>query len=261
MRAKYRNPPINEVIVGAYFDQPIMPLHSEHVGLFWSQVRDTFPTIRQQPELAPPALNFSFQLGITDETYPMPRFWLSSEDGATVVQIQKNAFLLNWRKRADAYPHFDNVKGLFDKYFYLFSTFVRSELKIDTINIQTAELTYSNLIEHGSYWTGPLDTARVLPSFAILDVGAPATGAPDFNYLTSYQLAPDLKLQVSARTGRKAMNASESVLVFDLRAIGAMGTANTSQADQWYDRAHETIGSCFDAMTSPDIQRNYWERE
>jgi len=264
MRAKYRKPPINEVIVGAYFDRPIIPLHSEHVGVFWSQVRDALPNIQQQPELALPDLpgpNLFFQFGFTDEPYPMSRFWLSSEDGAIVVQIQKNAFLLNWRKRADAYPHFDSVKGLFDKYFHHFSAFVRSELKIEAVNIRTTELSYSNLIEPGSYWNSSLDTVKVLPSLGILDVGTEIIGAPDFNCLTTCQLASDLKLYVSARTGRKTTDASTPVLVVDLRAIGTMGAASKLQSDRWYDRAHETIVTCFAALTSQDIQRNHWGME
>jgi uncharacterized protein (TIGR04255 family) len=262
MRIKYKNPPINELIIGAYFEQPIMPLHSEHIGVFWSQVRGDFPSIQQQPELSLPLVgpNMTVQFGITDEPYPMPRFWLTSDDGSILIQIQKNAFILNWRKRADAYPHFDNVKQKFDKYFDLFTMFIRSELKVEGINIQVTELTYSNLIEAGSYWESALDTPRVLPSLSILDVGV-AEAVPDFNYLTAYRVAPDLTLKVAVRTGRKATDASKPVLVFELRAIGALGVANKGDADRWYNRAHDTIGRCFTTMTNPDIQSNYWQEE
>lgn len=263
MRVKYQNPPINEVIIGAYFDQPIMSLHSEHIGVFWSQIRSEFPTIQQQPELSLPIVgpNFSIQFGMTDEPYPMPRFWLSSEDGTILIQIQKNAFILNWRKREGAYPHFDSVKGLFDKYYNTFLSFLRSELQVENVNIQVVELTYSNLIEPGSYWTNALDTPRLLPSLAILDVGVPIEAAPDFNYVTAYRFAPDLTLNVAVRTGRKTTDASKSVLVFELRAVGALGVASKTEADRWYDRAHDTIGRCFTAMTNPDIQRNHWQEE
>jgi uncharacterized protein (TIGR04255 family) len=118
MKIKYRNPPINELIIGVYFDQPILPLRSEHIGLFWSEVRGEFSKIQQQPELAFPIVGPpAFQIGFTDEPYPMPRFWLISKNDAILLQIQKNAFLLNWRKRDSDYPHFENVKSSFDKYF------------------------------------------------------------------------------------------------------------------------------------------------
>ena len=94
MNVKYKNPPINELIIGAYFDQPIVPLRSEHVGLFWAEVRTKFPKIQQQPELSLPIMGptLTFQIGLTDEPYPMPRFWLISEDDTILMQIQKNAF-------------------------------------------------------------------------------------------------------------------------------------------------------------------------
>jgi uncharacterized protein (TIGR04255 family) len=261
MPVKFKNPPINEVIIGAYFDQPILPLRSEHIGVFWSQIKSAFPNIQQQQELTLPIVepNFSIQFRITDEPYPMPRFWLSSEDGTILIQIQKNAFILNWRKREGAYPHFDNVKGSFDKYLEAFLSFLRTELKVVSVNIQVTELSYSNLIEPVSYWTNPLDTPRLLPSLAILDIGAPSETPPDFNYVTAYRFAPDLTLNVAVRTGRKATDASQAVLEFELRAIGVLGAAGKAEADMWYDRAHDTIGHCFTTMTNPDIQREYWQ--
>lgn len=261
MRVKFKNPPINEVIIGAYFDQPIMPLRSEHIGLFWSQIRSEFPNIQQQPELTLPIVgpNFSLQFGLVDEPYPMPRFWFSSEDGTILIQIQKNAFILNWRKREGEYPHFENVKGLFDRYLENFLSFLRAELKVDGVSIQVTELTYSNLVESGGFWNSPLDTPRLIPSIAILHVGAPSDSLPDFNYLTAYRFAPDLSLNVAIRTGRKTTDASKAVLVLELRAIGALGAAAKSEADKWYGRAHDMIGHCFLNITNPDIQREYWQ--
>jgi uncharacterized protein (TIGR04255 family) len=260
MKVKYKNPPINELIVGAYFDQPIMPLRSEHIGLFWSEVRREFPKIQQLPELVLPIVGplLGLQIG-PDEPYPMPRFWLVSEDDTIVMQIQKNAFILNWRRRDLDYPHFHSVKSSFDNYFALYSSFIKKELGIDALNIQIAELTYSNLIESTEYWKDSSDTPRVIPTISIPDPGVAIEGKPDFNYLTVYKLAADLSLHVAVRSSRKPTEASKTVLVFEIRALGALGTAGKIDADKWYDRAHDTIGRCFTAMTSPDIQQRYWQ--
>jgi hypothetical protein len=32
------------------------------------------------------------------EVFPLPRFWFVAKDEATLLQVQKNAFLFNWRK-------------------------------------------------------------------------------------------------------------------------------------------------------------------
>jgi uncharacterized protein (TIGR04255 family) len=261
MRLKYRNQPINELIIGAYFDQPIMPLHAEHVGLLWAEVRKEFPKIQQQPELSLPIIGptLTFQVGLTDEPYPMPRFWLISEDDTILMQIQKNAFIFNWRKRDTEYPHFESVKLSFDKYFDLYLRFLNRELGVEAINIQIVELTYSNLIDSGTYWIDPSDTPRLIRTLSIPDPGMPIEGKPDFNYLTAYKLASDLTLNVAIRTARKPTEAGKPVLVFELRALGALGAASKVDADAWYDRAHEAIGRCFMAMTNPDIQREHWQ--
>ena len=261
MNVKYKNPPIDELIIGLYFDQPILPLRSEYVGLFWSEIRKEFPKIQQQVELSLPLLrpSLTFQVGLTDELYPMPRFWLISEDDTFLIQIQKNAFILNWRRRKTEYPHFDNVKSSFDAYFLLYLSFLRRELGVDTVNIQIAELTYSNVIESGEYWTGPNDTPRIIPRLSIPDPGIPVEGEPDFNYLTAYKLASDLALNVAVRTGRKASEAGKAVLVLELRALGALGAVNKVDADAWFNRSHAAIGHCFTAITNPDIQLQHWQ--
>jgi uncharacterized protein (TIGR04255 family) len=261
MKVKYKNPPINELIIGAYFDQPIAPLHSEHIGLFWAEVRSEFPKIQQQPELSLPITGpgLTIQFGLTDEPYPMPRFWLVSEDDTMLMQIQKNAFIFNWRKRDTDYPHFDAVKSYFDRYFDQYSKFLRRELSLDHPNVQVAELTYSNMIETGDYWKDAGDTTQLIPSFSIPDPGVPIEGKPDFNYLTAYKLAPNLTMNLAVRNGRKATEAEKGVLVFEFRALGALGAVSKSEADAWYAQAHDVIGRCFTAMTNPDIQRQHWQ--
>lgn len=260
MKTKFKFPPINELIIGAYFDQPVAPLHSEHVGLFWAELRKEFPRIQQQPELSLPIMGptLTFQFGMADEPYPMPRFWLISEDDSFLMQIQKNAFIFNWRKRDAEYPHFENVKSSFDKYFELYSLFLRRELGIERINIQITELTYSNLIEPNEYWNNTTDTPKLIPTLSIPELGLPIEGNPDFNYLTAYKLAVDMKLNVLVRTGRKATEADKSVLIFELRALGALGSAGKVEADAWFDRAHVAVGNCFMNLTNPSIQSHYW---
>lgn len=260
---KYKNPPINELIIGVYFDQPLMRLRSEHIGLFWAEIRKDFPVVQQQPELSQPlvAQRLGLQLSIGGEPYPMPRFWLISEDETTLMQIQKNAFILNWRKQNSIYPHYESIKMLFDKYFQMFSLFVQKEIGCDAPKIQVAELTYSNLIQDSEYWSDASDTSALIPSLCIPDPGMPVEGSPDFNYLTSYKLDHDISLNVAVRTARKATDAQVRVLVIEFRALGALGDTTKPEADTWFNRAHDAIGRCFTSMTNPEIQRAYWQPE
>jgi uncharacterized protein (TIGR04255 family) len=257
MAVTFNKPPLDEVIVGAYFVQPI-PLRAEQVGLFWSELRKELPVIQQQPELAPPfgsTQTFGF-IG-PGELYPMPRFWLVSEDESILVQVQKNAFLLNWRKRNAEYPRFETVKKRFDVYYAALVDFVSRELRTEMPLIQSTELTYSNVVDECPYWSGAEDTSNVIPGFSLPNVEASTV---DFNSVIAYTLEPDLMLNVAIRTARRPTNASAVVLAFDLRIIGALGAASKPEADNWYERAHETVIRTFTAMTAQDIQLGYWQR-
>ena len=114
------------------------------------------------------------------EVYPTPRFWLISENASILVQIQRNAFLLNWRKGKgnDEYPRFWKVKSEFDRYYSAFAVFVSHELHTEMPLIQTTELTYSNLVDERPPWRSAGDTSNVIPDFSIPDVGAKAEAEP-----------------------------------------------------------------------------------
>src|SRR5262245_4204452 len=125
---KFRHPPINELVIGIYFAQDLPGLRAEHVGLFWASVRKNFPNIRQQPEVTKPSPVVDAKLvnivTMTDELFPMPRYWLQGKDGDELIQIQKGAFLFNWRRGTVAYPHFDQVKAAFDKQYAAYLRFL-----------------------------------------------------------------------------------------------------------------------------------------
>ena len=64
--------------------------------------------------------------------FPLPRFSIKSPNGEMLIQIQRNAFLFNWRKREGHYPHFEVVKKSFDRNFALFMQFLEKEFQYQT---------------------------------------------------------------------------------------------------------------------------------
>lgn len=127
MSLKLKAPPINELVIGVYFDRDIASLRPEYVGIFWNRYRHGFPVIQQQPPLLRPLNVFVGDLPVI-EFANMPRYWLELTDGATLMQIQGNAFLLNWRRRNTEYPHYDAVKEFFDSCLENFFNFLEEEL-------------------------------------------------------------------------------------------------------------------------------------
>lgn len=256
MTVRFQNPPINELIIATYFKPPLTTLRSEHVGLFWSKIRDEFPAVEQQ---APVGGAETFQQ-ISGEFFTMPRFWFVAEDKINLIQLQKNAFMLNWRRRDAKYPHFsENLKPAFDKYYRVFEDFVRDDVGNSDIKIDLCELTYINTIDACEYWKGPQDTANVIPSFAILETGIVGNATPAFNCTYVFVPSTDLQLRVSIRNGETMATPGNPVLVLEIKATGRLGQARKSEADAWFERAHDAIIACFVRMTSKDIQHRYWK--
>lgn len=52
------------------------------------------------------------------------RTFLLSGDGEYLLQIQNNRFFRNWRRRVDAYPHFDDLAATFRSDLALFQSFL-----------------------------------------------------------------------------------------------------------------------------------------
>ncbi|NPD21735.1 TIGR04255 family protein [Alterinioella nitratireducens] len=256
MKVRFKNSPINELVIATYFNPPLFSLRSEHIGLFWSRIRNEFPAIEQQ---APVGGAEAFEQ-ISGEFFPMPRFWFVAEDKVNLIQLQKNAFMLNWRRRDAQYPHFaENLKPAFDKYYRIFEDFACEDVGIDKIEIDLCELTYINTIEACEYWEGPQDTSRVIPSFAMPDAGIEASGQPAFNCTFVYVPSKDLQLRVSIRNGESTARPATPVLVVEIKATGRLGQVGKSAADAWFERAHDAIIACFVGITSKEIQQKYWK--
>jgi uncharacterized protein (TIGR04255 family) len=210
--------------------------------------------------ITPPIFGSPTILEITfaNEVYPMPRYFFEAADGVTLIQVQKNGFLFNWRKREADYPHFAAVKEAFDRNYMVFTNFIEEVVGISKLGIQVADLTYINLVDGKSgYWQGPRDTPTLFPGFAVpVDLNVPV----EFNQTNKFTVAPDLSLTVAIRNGKSPKDRVSPILLFELRALGVLGSVGKSQADEWFKRAHEIIGNCFLEMTSPDIQKRFWER-
>jgi uncharacterized protein (TIGR04255 family) len=192
--------------------------------------------------------------------FPLPRFWIESPNGETLIQIQRNAFLFNWRKREGRYPHFEAVKKSFDRNFALFVHFLERELSLPSPEIQVAELSYINVIEGADYWRSPLDTNKVLPRFRLPVEDSTEIGPVDFNVTTIQRFSADLYVTTNIRTGRNPQAEMRPALVLEFRGIGSLGAAAKVDTDDWFERAHEAIGHSFTTVTNPDIQERYWQR-
>ncbi len=239
----------------AKYFKPALELSSEHVGLYWARIKSEFPAARQQPPVGtevPP-------LGA--DVFPMPRYWFTADDDVSLIQIQKNAFMFNWRRRNDVYPRYRSIKPDFDKYYALFSEFIRTEVSSAEPTMDLCELTYVNTVQRCEYWHGPQDTNAILPTFSMLTPGSDHWSSADLDCRFAFRMENTTHLQVAVRTGKTVQDPSVPILVFEIKATGQAGCITKSAADDWFDRAHKVIMECFLGMTSQHVQKEHWERE
>ncbi len=259
MTIKFQNPPVNELVVTTYFSPPISDLRNEHIGIFWSQIKDSFPSSSQQIPIG----GAEAIMDVGNEISPMPRYWFISKNETSLLQIQKNAFMFNWRRREDDYPRFNaQLKPAFDKYFSVFSEFIRKHTHTPELTVDLCQLTYINVIKRCEFWSGPKDTQNVIPSFSVPNPGVAFDGTPSFNCRYIFEISSDLQLVVMVRNvviSSNLENQPEPVLIMEIQANGRLGQTSKLEADPWFDRAHEAINKCFTRMTNPEIQRQHWK--
>lgn len=249
MAEKLTNPPINELIIGVYFNPPLLDLYTYHIGIFWERIRERYPRVEQREPIG------SVYIDVANEMFPMPRFWFTSADQSHLVQVQRNAFLLNWRKRDTEYPSFDPVKAEFDRLYATFAEFVRYINADAPMNIDRAELSYVNQIDATDYWSGPADTAAVIPSYQPLGDFVP-TG---LNVQQTSQHDDRTNVVLSVRNGERKPDNIKTLIV-EIRAVGALGGVTKAQADEWFKAAHDVTGNAFVAATNTDIRDRYWNK-
>ncbi|MDD9988339.1 MAG: TIGR04255 family protein [Spirochaetaceae bacterium] len=254
MPPDFRNPPINEVVIATYFSSPISALRTEHIGLFWAKIRQDFPSAVQRPPVP------MEEPTPGTEVFPAPRYWFVARDDASLLQLQKGAFMFNWRRREAAYPRFHILKPQFDKYYDLFINFARAELQCPEPSIDLCELTYVNAIHTCEYWTGPSDTPNVIPSFPLIDPGPRNPVSTGFTSTFAFETDIDVLLNVGIRSGTTVEEPIVPILLFEIKATAKLDSATKLAADSWFDRAHAAVMDCFIGMTDSNIQRQHWKR-
>lgn len=236
-----------------------------HVGMYWSRIKPEYPTCEEQPPLSaniehlhgptpPPEF---LLLGVP----PIPRVWFIDSSGNRIIQVQREAFLHNWRKlgKGDSYPHYQAVFGAFQKYRAAFSDFVE-EQKIGAVTPIQLELTYVNHIYTDEEWSKKLGVEGILSD--VCWHTERKTFLPRYealNWNLAFRLPDDQgRLHVTLNTATIA-DRGRSLLVLELRARGMPKQLSASAVDNWYGVAHEWIVRGFTDLTSADAHK-HWGR-
>lgn len=249
----YNFPPIDELIFTTGISPPLTFLRSEHIGLYWSLIKGHFPKVSQDFPFG------NYQPFEKDELQPLPRYIFNSIDNSQSIQIQKNAFIFNWRNQNnDIYPRYRKLKSIFDTNLNIFTGFVKEEFNQTEFVIKECHLTYVNIVNLCDLWTGPNDTCKVIKGFKFPDFGVEQTTTTHFVYDYNLYLNQNLTLKPRIEINYNP-NSREPQLLVTLQAIGTLDDDEKSVMLDWFDHANKELNKLFDCLTTDDIQR-YWNK-
>ena len=203
------------VVMGIAF-APIAAFRVPHVGLFWHEVIDDFPTCEHAAVIpSGNAINWvdpSTQL-------PLPRIWLIGKTRDELIQLQNDRFYFNWRQTEDRsdYPRFRNVSSKFFRYTRdgRSSSLIHFSTEIKPLE---CELSYINLLPKGKGWTSFGEVGRIFKDFAWASGPDRFLPGPD---TLSWQVVfplPDKHGTLTVRLG-SAVRKADSVEVLKLELV------------------------------------------
>jgi uncharacterized protein (TIGR04255 family) len=151
----FSRPPICEVAYSFQFE-PIELMHMGYLGLLWGEeFKSGYPKVEQDDPLQHEIERFGAAASTMPKTLkfftklPVPRIRMISDDSCSLLQIQNDRFVFNWRNHstiADVeYPRFDSLKETFSREFAVFSNFLGRN-SLGELNINQVEITNVNHI-------------------------------------------------------------------------------------------------------------------
>ncbi len=260
-RIKFENPPITELVV-SLFHMPMPEFKAQHIGIYWDRVRKKYPLCQQQSVVINPS-DPQQLMQAPGEVFPLPRFWFSSDDHPTLVQVQRNAFMLNWRRLPGGlrseYPHYETVIKDFWQELEGYKAFIQEYIGRKLDPIQRCELTYVNLIAPNEIFANQGQLMNVLPSVAsFYDIQTDDRQFAALNATATYRVNPSLLIDLAVRFGRRS-DTMELAVGLELKSYCVPSDLSLEGARAWYDSAHDATYKLFLDATAKQVQETIWK--
>jgi uncharacterized protein (TIGR04255 family) len=262
---RFRNPPVSEVALGVQFPAVLNPVH---LGFYYQRVKAEFPKAQVQPPIASAFETFApspIVFGMPVPTMGLqPRMWFLSEDENSLIQLQSDRLLFNWRGgvQGSPYPHFDAVHAEFVKAFDVLEALAEAE-GIAGMVVNQCEVLYVNPLptantgvalsepekifrifsnQRGVEWREPQEDLSFTLRYRLNDKDGKPFGrltAAVLSSVSAPHIAPGFQLEMTARgvpqgTGRQGITG-------------------------FHDHGHRAIVRCFAALTTPEMHK-LWDR-
>jgi uncharacterized protein (TIGR04255 family) len=257
----YKDPPLIEVVCGIQFEA-VVELNVGHLGKLWSNEYKAYPECYELMPLVTmleplpdiPLPNFSMSPTL------MPRCCFVAEEDGAIIQIQRDAFYYNWRKKKNDtldYPRYGTVMERFYSEFNLFNNFIKS--LSGSIKPLQFELTYLNEIPitkdyegkellRDVRWSGTEE--RYLPS-------------PELMNFECTFLIPECNGRLRNQFKNIINKDGAHVFQWGLTFRGATKPRDEMTIDKmgsWFDDAHNVIVHAFADLADKQFQDEIWKR-
>jgi uncharacterized protein (TIGR04255 family) len=263
---RFRKPPVSEVAVGVQFPAVFNPVH---LGLYYQRIKERFPKVQVQPPIPPSFETFgvsaTMQVGMISIMPAIsPRMWFMAEDENTLIQLQSDRLIFNWRGglHGSPYPHFDAVHAEFTAAFDELETLAAAEGVIGIVANQ-CEVTYVNplpIANTGVPLSAPEKIFRVWNSNLGDEWKEPQE---DLSFTVRYRLNDEEGNPFGRLTA--VMVSSNSAphippgFQLEITARGVPRGAGRDGIAAFHDHAHRAIVRCFAAMTTTEMHK-LWDR-
>ena len=199
-------------------------------------------------------------MGSTSDPWMSPRVWFVHSDDSRVIQVQKDRFIFNWRRRNDEYPSFDVVYPEFQDYFAEFRSALK-ELQLPRIMPNRLELKYINIIDENITLDSYGDLTQIFPDFCWRNDEMRFLPSPRNLHLNYHFDLPDNfgSILFSLKSGT-VKQTDRRVLQLEITAQGMSPDTDAETLGTWFNLAHEWIVCAFEDMTSQEIQTTVWRR-
>jgi uncharacterized protein (TIGR04255 family) len=250
----FEHAPLDEVVCGVHFSG--VQWSDIHFGLFYAELAGRYPQTQRRPPVPPSVFDQTIsvqpQLTVLTEA-DLPLLWYESNDSPFLLQVQANAFLVNWRRQSGkfVYPHFrtrnKEAEGVWDRFVAEWERFraFSGKQNIGTPETLACHLAYVNHLEEGDSWNSPVDLVRW---FQFLE-GLKSFGSlSSLNFSVRYQVE-ELSIRINVRPAARIRD-QKKLFIIEYIVIGKLPTETTLET--WFDKGHEVIVQHFVAQTTEE---------
>ena len=192
-----------------------------------------------------------------------PRFWFEKADEPSLLQVQQDRIIHNWRKRErqPIYPRYEAIRRSFEGEVSAFIKFLKAE-QLGELRPNQCELTYINIIEMPDGSNPHLRFGEVTPLWS-LRPGEPVPGEFESAVIQARFVLADEKpwgrVYVNFQPGVRQTDLSP-VIRLEITARGKPKEESISEAFRLLDLERTAVVRTFAAVTSHEMHK-VWGRK